>query len=80
MVLQVTRLRIDAGCARDDVGERPGTIFQARGDGAATWFVRRRGMEPFRMLTGDSLSTASHASPRLAAPQTPGVLASLTAL
>jgi len=32
------------------------------------------------MLTGDSLREDSHASPPLATPQTPGILASLTAL
>ena len=45
----------------------------ARGRGPAARCVPRRGVEKLpEMLTGDSLSTASHASPHLATPQTPG--------
>ena len=51
-----------------------------RGVGQAAWFVRCRVMETAWMLTGDSLREDSHASPPLATPQTPGILASLTAL
>jgi len=38
------------------------------------FFIPRQIMELARMLTGDSLSTASHASPRFATPQTPAFL------